>query len=1245
MVNNTFLGLQPYTEDDAYRFKGRTEESQELFRLIVRNDYTMCYAESGEGKTSLLNAGVFPLLREKMYFPIEITFTDDDYKTTPKTFDNIIDRCIKDSIDKYNAKNQNRSVEYKLCSTDFQGLSMQQQLQAELANDSWWKLRNYKPQAMGLTFTPVFVFDQFEEVFSQPGSVVWTKTFFDWLEDVSTDSCPERIIEKIRSTIGTDAAFPIIKEEKDFKAIFSLRKEYIGELDYWSMQQSFIPAMKDNRYCLKALTYDGAKKVMTQQKLFDADKVEQVLHYFVSQYSREPNRTISKNLPIIPALLLSVVGDTLEKDVSAFVSFRMSEIGQSLNTTLERFYDKAIDSVISKLSEQGFDVQSNQCRKDLDKAIFALIDGNGKRVRTKTTATALTQVDFDAIFKKVLCDQRLIKVSKIDNEDYVELVHDSLCPIVAKKKEQRLLEEAEQEILLEQKRKMRKRKIQMGVILLFALASLGLGAFVYRQNEKLQINLSRVVAEKASQLVDEGDSYLARLLLLELTHGNHVFVPEAESALRKAFQHDGAILRGHSDRVYSANFSPDGKYIVSSSDDGTIRIWDAKTGQTVGKPLEGYSGSDNFANFSPDGKYIVSSPVPGTIRIWDTKTRQAVMELNPDRHKPLRFVIFSPDSKYIVSASVFDNSIRIWDAKTGKVVGKPLEGHIDRVYSASFSPDGKYIVSSSSDKTIRIWDAKTSKAVGKPLEGHTGSVRSASFSPDGKYIVSASSDKTIRIWDAKTSKAVGKPLEGHTGIVRSASFSPDGKYIVSASDDGTIRIWEAKTGQAVGKPLEGHIDRVYSASFSPDGKYIVSSSSDKTIRIWDAKIGQAEGKPLEGHTGSAVFANFSPDGKYIVSTEEKDRIIRIWDAKTGKAVGKPLDGHSGGVMSDNFSPDGKYIVSTSQDGPIWLNFSLSKPSDGHFYIFSANFCLDRKYIVSASMDGTIYIWDAKKNKAVGKPLDGHTDTVFSANFNLDGKYIISTPNDSTICILDIKTGQVVGKPLEGHTSTVNSASFSPDGKYIVSASNDKTIRIWDAKTGKTVGKPLEGHTNIVYFAHFSPDGKYIVSASSDKTIRIWDAKTSKAVGKPLEGHTGIVRSASFSPDGKYIVSASDDGTIRIWEAKTGQAVGKPLEGHIDRVYSASFSPDGKYIVSSSSDKTIRIWDAKTGHAMGYPLEVQTGGVFSSYFSPDGKSIVSASEDGIQIWNFPSLQDLLNQTRERFKNRQLTKEERQKYYLE
>lgn len=497
MAENTFLGLQPYTEDDAYRFKGRTEESQELFRLIVRNDFTVCYAESGEGKTSLLNAGVFPLLRENMYFPIAITFTSDDYQVTPDNFSTIIDRCIKDSITEYNEKNKGFNVEYRPCSTDFHGLDCQIELQQELSKYSWWRLRNYKPQAMGLTFTPVFVFDQLEEVFNMPGSIVWTKKFFDWLEDVSSDSCPDEIAKKIRAIIGTNAAFPAIKEEKDFKAVFSLRKEFIGELDYWGMQKCFIPSLKDNRYCLKALTYEGAKKVMTQQERFDEEMVEQILTLFVRQYSREPEKTIKEQLPIIPALLLSVVCDSWEKDISSFAKLSTDEFSQSLNKILEKFYDDTIGAVIKELSLQNVSPSDpDSIRKNIDVAMFDLVDVNGKRVRVKAVTTLGTiSMEADRRFsetlpivkyKEILNRHRIVKITKIDGEDYVEIVHDSLCPIIVKRREMRLAEEAKERnerLLREQTKKMRKR---LSFFSLLALVVIGLMAlFLWLQKETM----------------------------------------------------------------------------------------------------------------------------------------------------------------------------------------------------------------------------------------------------------------------------------------------------------------------------------------------------------------------------------------------------------------------------------------------------------------------------------------------------------------------------------------------------------------------------------------------------------------------------------------------------------------------------------------------------------------------------------------------------------------------------------------
>ena len=468
MNNNIFLGLHPYMEDDAYRFKGRSDESKDLFHLIVRNDYTVCYAESGEGKTSLLNAGVFPLLRGNRYFPIEINFNSDDFKSTPDGFDEIINRCIKDSINQYNEKNQGINVEYVLCSNDFQDSNAKETLDKELENFMWWKLRNYKPQAMGTTFTPVFVFDQFEEVFNMPNSPVWTKKFFDWLESVSSNSCPKYIIKKVREIIGNEAAFPDIKEVKDFKAIFSLRKEFIGELDYWGMQQCFIPELKNNRFCLKPLTFEGAKKVMSQQKRFEEKTIRQILYHLVNCYSKEPEKTIEEKLPVIPALLLSVVCDTWEKDVSSSLFDEINSIDQSLNFVLEKFYEQSMEAItneylgkikIDQYSSSWPELSRIHSRDDIDNIVYSLVDMMGRRERVKATSSVLKKLHFDEEIEEIMSNHRIIKITKIDSEDYVELVHDSICPIVAKKKEEKLAAEikAREELKIREREKEMKR--------------------------------------------------------------------------------------------------------------------------------------------------------------------------------------------------------------------------------------------------------------------------------------------------------------------------------------------------------------------------------------------------------------------------------------------------------------------------------------------------------------------------------------------------------------------------------------------------------------------------------------------------------------------------------------------------------------------------------------------------------------------------------------------------------------------
>jgi WD40 repeat protein len=207
-------------------------------------------------------------------------------------------------------------------------------------------------------------------------------------------------------------------------------------------------------------------------------------------------------------------------------------------------------------------------------------------------------------------------------------------------------------------------------------------------------------------------------------------------------------LHGHTDDVNSVAYSPDGTHIVSGSEDNTIRVWNAITGQSVAGPFQGHTNVVTSVAYSPDGTHIVSG------------------------------------SK--------DNTIRIWNAITGWSMAGPFQGHTDYVSSVSYSPDGTHIVSGSWDNTIRVWNATTGQSVADPFQGHTSVVTSASYLPDGTHIVSGSWDNTIRVWNATTGQSVAGPFQGHTDYVSSVAYSPDGTHIVTGSRDNSIKVWRAQ---------------------------------------------------------------------------------------------------------------------------------------------------------------------------------------------------------------------------------------------------------------------------------------------------------------------------------------------------------------------------------------------------------------------------------------------------------------------
>lgn len=281
---------------------------------------------------------------------------------------------------------------------------------------------------------------------------------------------------------------------------------------------------------------------------------------------------------------------------------------------------------------------------------------------------------------------------------------------------------------------------------------------------------------------------------------------------------------GHFGPVYGAAFSPDGTKAVSASADGSLRLWDARTGKEI-RRLDGHNGRVWCVAFAPDGRRVVSGGFDGSVRVWDLVSGKESRRFAHNDY--VRSVVFSHDGRHVLSGGD-DKVLRLWNLATGKEE-RAFKGHDHFVWSVALSRDGTRALSASLDKTVRLWDVESGQEL-KKLTGHQDTVLSVGFSPEGRRALSGSTDKTVKVWNLDTGEAL-RTLTGHKGYVHSVAFSPDGRRILSASQDNTVRLWDALSGEAV-RVLEGHKDQVWFVTFSRDGRLALSAGQDNVVRIW-----------------------------------------------------------------------------------------------------------------------------------------------------------------------------------------------------------------------------------------------------------------------------------------------------------------------------------------------------------------------------------------------------------------------------
>jgi eukaryotic-like serine/threonine-protein kinase len=686
-------------------------------------------------------------------------------------------------------------------------------------------------------------------------------------------------------------------------------------------------------------------------------------------------------------------------------------------------------------------------------------------------------------------------------------------------------------------------------------AALLFGFLISLRQASLAVRAQR--AAEAQELETRRTEYVANMLLAQSYWQNsnidrlRQILDETADYPQRGFewyywqrlcQLDLNTLNGHLGRVQAVAFSPDSSQVATGSHDGTIRIWDARTGREL-RLLEGHGDAVSSVAFSHDGERIATASWDGTVIVWESDSGQ-VQATVPYSARILS-VAFSPDGQQIVIGSE-DNTASLWELSTRQWV-RSFEGHAGPVTSTAFSSDGQWLLTGSVDGTARVWETRTGNQSLK-LEGHTQWISSVALSPDDQRVVTASGDMTAKVWEAGTGAELFT-LAGHTGAIESTAFSTDGQQIVTGSGDGTAKVWEADTGREL-LTLRGHGDEVSSAAFSPNGKWVVTGSWDRTAKVWEADRTREE-LTLRGHTDAVRAVAFAPDGQRI-ATGSFDRTAKVWDGRTGSELAH-LEGHDGFVNSCAFAPP------------------------------------DGERIATASSDRTAKLWDARTGSCV-LTLQGHTDEVRSVGFSPEGTRIVTTSWDGTAKVWDANTGHEL-MTLDGHTAEVNSAAFSPNGGLLATASWDTTVKLWQPDIGREL-LTFMGHNDRISTVVFSPNGRHLLSGGADRMAKLWEADTGREV-LTLAGHLEVVIALAFSPDGQRMLTGSFDGTGRLWDRSTGrelltlrmrmepgllsppsviERLVPSRRGNTASVWAVAFSPDGHRIAIGRGDGTIKVFE-------------------------------------------------------------------------